>query len=279
MQNIVRTALGAQLQTCQLLGIPKIVKPFTTLNQKLDISKDIELADIDRPTVKYIAIGNGGHKIIPGVDGLAKPEPIQHTTSDTALYNHLPFVLRKTDNDLPILERAKYRLRKLEQHNEVTYIAYYLRVLDLAETKCALEKRTIVDGVITTLEFKHTTDNLSPTPPAIVPTGTLATTGDYVVATAKVPFVMTAEDIQEYLDVCTILYGDDGYAMISEIAICSGVDRVVTAFPSETTGSYPEAIDVEVINFISAFYALKFSTDQLKMNIEVGSAEALLNIR
>lgn len=277
MEVIVRTALGAQLQTCQLLKLPLPSEQYRSLNEKLNINKDTHITATDVPSVKYVAIGNGGHKMVVGANGLAKPEPIQHTPQNAALYNQLPFVLRLPANDLTPTERSKYRLRKLETHDGVQYVAYYLRVLDLSMTTTKLELRSVKNGVTVSTPYVYSLDNLNPTPPTITNTGVITTTGDYVACTAKVPFEMTADDITEFLNVCNIIYGDDGYAMISEIAVCSGVDRndLVGIF-NGTSAAYTDAIDVWVINFISTFFAAKFANNSIALDLEIGSSEPLL---
>lgn len=276
MENIVRTVYGAETQTTQLLGLPTVIRPHTTLNEKFSIHNDIALADTDRPSVKYIAIGNGGHRMVVGVNNIPRPDPVQHTPRDAALYNHLPFVLRLVNDDLTALQRINYRLRRIEQHDGVSYAAYYLKVLDLSATIPQLELRTVVDGITTSTAFNSTINDLNPTPPALVPGGVLTTTGDYIAATAKVPFVMSSDDIDEFMNVCNIIYGDDNYAMISELGLCSGIDRsVVGDFNGISTG-YTDAIGVQITSFISSFFAAKFSNSGISILLDTGSIEPML---
>jgi hypothetical protein len=277
MEAIVRTALGAQLQTCQLLKLPLPTKQYQTLNEKLNIHKTEVLTISDVPSVKYIGIGNGGHRIVMGSNNIAKPEPIQHTPEHACLYNQLPFVLRLPVEDLTPTERLKYRFRRVETHDNITYVAYYLKVLDLSNTVTQLELRTVRDGITTSVPYEYTIANLEPVPPAITNTGTITTVGDYIAATAKVPFIMDPGDITEFLNVCNIIYGDDSYAMISEIAVCSGVDR--SNLQGDFNGklvNYTDAVNVWAVNFISTFFPAKFSNDGLNIMIDIGSVEPLL---
>jgi len=214
--------------------------------------------------------------MIIGANNIAKPEPVIHTPRDAALYNQLPFILRLPSEDLTPSERANYRLRRLEQHDGVTYVAYYLKLLDLSETSPVLELRSVTDGVVTSTTFEHTAADLNPTPPSITPGGVITTSGDYVAATAKVPFTMTADEITEFLNVANIIYGDVNYAMISEIALCSGVDRVVTGDFNGVSSSYTDAIAVQITNFINSFFAVNFINTELSSVFDVGSLESLL---
>lgn len=276
MNPIIRTVYGAQLQTAQLLGQKYILKPNSTLNQKLNIHKELTFADTDVPAMRYITIGNGGHKFIMGSNGIPKPEPIQHTPRHAALYNHLPFVLRRINNDLNPTDRLKYRLRRIETHNGIQYAAYYAKVLDLSTTLPELELRTVVNNITNSSEFVPILQDLSPQPPAINSTGVLTTTGDYIAATARVPFIMSETDINEFKDACNIIFNDDSYAIISEIALCSGVDRAVTGNINGLVTGYTDAIGVQVTNFISSFYAAKFTNQGINVMFDVGSVEPLL---
>ena len=276
MQNIVRSVLGAYVQTCQLLGLPIILKPNSTLNQKFDVQNGIAFGEDDKVSCKYLTIGNGGHRIVAGTNGIPKVEPVQHTPRDCALYNHLPFVLRLPNDDLAPEERANYRIRRQETHGGQIYIAYYLRVLDLSQTVPQLELRVVQDGVTTSTPYDPQLSDLNPTPPAITPGGVLVTTGDYVAATGKVPFTMNAWDIEELLNVSNILYGDEGYAMISELALCTGADRIVTGEFNGVSSSYVEAVGVQVTCFINTFFSAVFNNQSIETTFDVGSVEPML---
>lgn len=276
MERIVRTVYGAYLQTCQLLNLPVILKPNSTLNEKFNIHTNIAIADSDRPAMLYVGIGNGGHRMVVGSNGIGKPEIIQHTPRHAALYNQLPFILRLPSEDLIPTERAKYRLRRLETHDGITYVAYYLKKLDMTNTVPQLELRTVTDGVTNSTVFSPTIADLNPTPPAINPGGVLTTTGDYIAATGKVPFIMDANEVAEFLNVANIIYGDEGYAMISEIALCSGVDRTVVGDFNGSSSGYIDSIGVQIMNFIGQFVHVPSNNSGIDIEFDVGSVEPLL---
>lgn len=278
MEHVVRTAQGANLQTCQLLGIAPAIAPNTTLNEKLSIHDEIALADTDRPSVKYVAIGNGGHGIAVGPDNIPYSTVIPHETKHTALYNQLPFILRLPNEDLDAIERQKYRLRRYETHDGTTYVAYYLKVLDTSATNPKLELRTVTDGVVTSTEYIPSISDLNPTPPAINVDGALTTSGDYIASTAKVVFSLTKSEIDELLNVANIIYGTHDLAIISEIALCSGVDRAVVGDFNGVSVGYTDAIGVQVYSFISAMSMLKFQNKDLNTTFDIGSNEPLLTL-
>lgn len=278
MQKIIRTVMGAALQTHQLLGKPLVIKQNSTLNQKFDIQANLSIAETDIVAMKYVAIGNGGHSIAIGANGIPRIKNVQHTPRHAALYNQLPFVLRLPNDDLDAGQRSRYRLRKLVTIEGTVYVAYYLRTLDLSSSVPNLELRTVSEGVTTSTPYEPSLADLSPTPPPIDSGDVLVTTGDYVAATAKVPFEMSADDVTEFLNVCNVIYGSPDYAMISEIATCSGVDRNVQGEFNGTTTGYTEAIAVQVCSFMSSVIPAESINQGVSILIDVGSVESMLDL-
>lgn len=276
MQKITRTVLGALLQTNHYLNLPTIIKPNTTLNQKYDIQNNVTLAENDIPAANYYAIGNGGHTYAVGADGAKLPEPVLHKPRSAALYNHIPFVLRAPNNDLSPTQRNNYRLRKNVIYDGNPYIAYYLRKIDKTNVESSIQLREVVDGVVTTTPFEHTLGDLSPTPPELNNEGNNTTTGNYISATVRITFNMTDFDIQELLNVANTIYNDDRYAIISEVAICSGVDKTVTGTFNSVNSSYTEAIGVQCMSFLNTLFVAKFMNNSFSAQLDVGSVEPLL---
>lgn len=272
--NVVRTSNAGVLQTCQYVGKPLKQEDYTTLNQKLNIHVDQELATSDNPSVKYVVIGNGGHTFSIGGNGKVKFDKLPHKPQHSALYNQLPFVLRTLDNDLMPSERARYRLRRLETHGGVQYIAYYARVLDLSTTEVARELRTVVDGVTTSRPYVPSIEDLSPVPP-VVADGAVTTTGDYIAVSAKVPFVMSKAEVDEFVSACRIITGEDGYAVISEMATVSGVDRSVSAVINGNNQTYLESICSQITSFIQTAFIMEFQTKGITLDLDVGNVEPL----
>lgn len=272
----VRTIHGGYLQSCQLLGLPFSIKANTTLNEKFQIHTDVNLGETDMPRLRYIAIGNGGHAFSTGADGIPTLDPIQHRPKSGSLYNHLPFILRPLDADLTAVERRNYRLRRIETINNIRYAAYYLRVLDMSQTSPQMELREVTDGVISTVPYVPTISDLNPVAPPLTPNGVMTTTGSYIATTAKVQYVMTQWEVEELLAACVIKYGSDKYAIISELALCSGIDRTVAGeFNGASTG-YVDAVAVQCCSFMNVGYIAKFSNSGLDIVLDVGSVEPLL---
>jgi hypothetical protein len=279
MENITRTVYGSYLQTCMLLNLPFVVKAHTTLNEKFSIQNGI-LPDVsDLPHMRYYAIGNGGHRMVVGGNGRSKPEPIQHRATDAAAFSHIPFVMREPDADLSVSERAKYALRREEIHNGTRYIAYYLKRMELTGVVPVMEYKTVADGETTTTPFVPDTSNLNPLPPDLNAEGVNVTTGDYTTTTAKVLLTLTAAEVSELLDVAEILYQDDGLGIISEIQLCSAVDKIVQSpGPGSTSITFNDAIAVQVVSHINSFFPLKFTNNGVDVLLDVGATEPLFSL-
>lgn len=277
--NVVRTALAGMIQTNQYIGEPAMKMPNSTLNQKLAIHPGVDLTTGEIQKVVYVAIGNGGHDFTVGANGRKKWIGVHHTARHAALYNQLPFVLRRVSEDLDVAQRQRYRLRRLEEHHGESYVAYYLRVLDMSNVVTQMEIRRVQDGVTTSIPYTPTLEDLNPTPPTLIAGQAVTTTGEYIATTAKVPFEMSVDDVQEFVNACEIIYGEEGYAVISEVTPVAGVDRLLPGEFNGVTEEYTEVIRAQVTSFISTAYVMDFFTDGVKITLDIGNVEPLLNLQ
>lgn len=275
MERIVRTVYGSYLQTVKHLGLPFVMTPKTTLNEKFDIQSGVAPTVNQYPDVGYYAIGNGGHKYITGAGGIALTEPLQHKATDAALFKHLPFVLRKPELDLSPAQRANYALRRQETYNGQTYIAYYLRRIVKDGVNVNMEYRIVRNGTTVVNPFVPDNSNLNPTPPELTPNGVNTTDGDYVASSAKMALILTVDDIAEILNAAKIMFGDEAYAIISEIALCSGINKTVSVPGVGGRFNFNEAIAVQVATHFSTHNALKFNSTGLRIALDSGSTEPL----
>lgn len=279
MENITRTIYNSYLQTCLLMGLPFEVFANSTLNERFGIQQGVIPADGVIPSMKYYAIGNGGHKMTVGANGIAKPDPVQHKGTDAACYSPLPFVLREIENDLSVVDRANYALRRLETHQGRQYVAYYLKRIDLTNTTAGMELVTVRDGVSGVAAFTPDSSNLNPLPPDLSSTGVNIVSGDYVSATAKVGLTLSTTDVGELLNVAKVIYDDDAYAIISEVALCSGVDKIVQSpAAGNVMINFNEAIAVQVMSHINTFFPLKFTNNATEILLDVGATEPLFSL-
>ena len=279
MKIITRTLWGADLQTALALNLPYTPRENTTLNEKLGIATNQSIDPAgQKPAIQYLCIGNGGHKHMTGADGSPYTTPVNHRASDAALFKHLPFVLREVNNDLSVAERAQYGLRRMEVHNGTNYFAYYLKRMDLSAVVSELQYTTVLDGVTTTTPYSPTSDNLNPEQPVMPSTGVITTSGDYLSTSAIVPLFFTEQDVANLVEVAEIMYENPYMAVISEIGLCSGVDKVITGpGPGNTQINYEEAIGVQIATFVTTHYSMSFSNKGFDLQLELGATEPLLS--
>ena len=273
MRTITRSVYGARLQSLQYFGLPYTHVNHTTLNEKFDIFPDQRPEPGEMPRNRYFVLGKRGHRLAIGADGFPMTDELQHQPSDASLFDHMPFLLRRASEDLSPSERARYCLRKAITHNSLNYIAYYGRRLDLVDINTLMLNNVVNGGVTTTTPFVPSGANLNPVPPNVPPTGAIVTSGDYLSVSTMIDVSMTQADIDEYVNVAAILYGDERYAIISELGLVAGVDKVLTA-PGGL--NYLEVVDAQITTFITDYHAVRYSTNGLKLTLDVGAVEPLL---
>ena len=278
MRIITRTVYGSALQTSHLLNRVHEVLPHTTLNEKFQVQTNVLPTSEQAPALKYFALGIGGHENRTGADGFPYTSPLNHLATDAACFQHVPFVLRQLDNDLNTIERAKYAMRVIETHDGIEYAAYYLKRLELDNVAAKVYHTAVVNGVETTTQYVPDSSCLSPRPPELTSDNQIITSGDYISTTAMVPIQFTQHDVDEYLRAIRVIYDNDNYAVVSEIALVSGVDKLCTGAAHSGTVDYLEAIAAQVATFITCHYSIGFSNQGFTFEIELGASEPLLGI-
>lgn len=277
MESTVRSILGAHLQTHMLLGRPLKILEHSTLNEKFSIHQDEVLAENEQPTINYVTIGNGGHKLAMTETGFYYTKSHVHKPEDFALFNHIPFVCRELDNDLDSNTRLKYRLRTIQKGQDgKTYVCYYARVLNLSQSDPVVNLVTVQDGVTSMLAFEPTLDNLSPIPTNLEVVGANTTTGDYLASNSITILELNTDEITELLNACEIMYGDEHYAIISEVGICTGVDRLVNGNFNGEQRKYTDVIACQLYSSSACFHDMPSTRSKLELTINVGAVENLL---
>lgn len=278
MKIITRSAWGSALQAALLHGKAPTILPFTTLNEKFGILADAVLGANDRPSLKYYCIGNGGHQNRTGADGIPYNSEVNHRATDAAMYRSLPFVLRPVNNDLTVDERANYALRRVETHDNLRYYAYYLKRINMRDVTTIIE-HTVVDGDSSvSTRYVPNLGNLNPVAPVLANNGVIVTSGDYISTSAILPLVFTAMDVKELIDVCRIMYNNESLAIISEIGLVSGVDKI-----AQVTGegniqfNMTEVICAQINSFITTMHQVSFTNQGFIQDIEMGATEPLLS--
>lgn len=275
--NVTRTCYGAYLQTIKYLGLPFKMLPNTTLNQKFGIQNGVLPSAGQMPNAQYLVIGNGGHYMIKGPDGTDEFENRLHRADDAALYNHIPFAMREVTDDLPAERRRILRLRRIEPFNGKQYITYYARKMDVTGVTPKLLQIEIINGEPVVTNYTPTADVLNPEPPVISNNGTVIGSNKSISSSAIVTTRLTSEEILEITNAYRIRTGSTRSPIISEIGICSGVDKEVQGDSgSAGTFTYTEVIACQVNIFIATNHAVGYNSDGLTLTFDIGSVEPML---
>ncbi len=279
IENITRTVYSAFLQTCLLTRLPFRRIPNTTLNEKFGIlAADPPPAD-QYPSSRYLTVGNGGHTWVVGANGKGKVTPMQHKATDAALFEHMPLVVREPTNDLTAAQRANYALRREVEYKGRRYIEYYLKRINYTGVTPEMNYTVVQDGVADTQPFVPTSANLNPVPQPLSPTGVNIPSGDYVSASARISIPFETFDINELRNACKIIYDDEEMAQISEIGICSGIDKnVQVTGTGNSTFNFNDAICVQVLSHVMCYYALAFINDRIDIDLNIGAVEPLFKL-
>lgn len=269
MESIVPTVYGSQIYNCSILDLPFYYQPQSTINEALSINSGaINYQQPYTPTLKYIAIGNGGHKIVNGNNGIGIPDPIQHLTTDANLYNILPFVIVPQTNDLTAEEQTNYALKTSRIINNVSYFLYYLKVIDTSNLSLVTTINSTVNNETVAQPFVPGIANIYPTPPNLSNNGNYQLVPNTVKNSINVNFLLNSTDIANFLNVVEIVPEAYNIGIISEIALCTGVwDSLLN-----------DVIGVQPAIFIDTFFPLAFNMNQLNYQFSIGNTQALYQL-
>lgn len=276
MKTIMRTAYGSAVQTHLYTGIPFVVLPHTTLNQKLNILPSTLPPSNSFPQLRYFCIGKGGHRYTTS-NGEPKITSKQHKPTDAAPFDMIPFVLREVTNDLTPTERARYGLRREENHNNKQFYAYYLRRIDYAKFKVTMDiLDTASDGSVTTTPFVPNSSNLSPVPQVINPSGVNVVGSEHIRVLSKIQLPFTAKDCEELRNVGNIKFSDPELAVVSEVGLVSGVDSTVQIQqPGQGQITFNEVLAAQLCHISTTYHSPVISDSGFSIDLAIGSAEPM----
>ena len=268
--NSTRTIYNVKLQTCMMASIPYTPLPNTTLNEKFNILQFSQQSCLEQSTFKYptiqgIVIGNGGKDIVTSDIGnlrLGKHSPV-----DGALFNHLPFVLREENNDIPDTDKLKYRLRKELYINDKKYIAYYLKKFSEDDLQYRPEILYVDNSnVIPSIKIFNTdrVDILEPEPDLDNRMSTYENTV-YTVNMLRFKFNLDDVELLELKNVFNILGIKD--TLITEVGVVTGVDIDLD--------KYKELVYAQIAYFLDVSLNLEIIDEGLEKTLEIGGGEII----
>lgn len=262
-QNTQKTIHHTNLELKRSLNIPFTVDQYSTLNEKFGIltteTGNVLGAGV-YPNIEYLAIGRGGHANITGTGGAALTDILRHGPTDACMFTALPFVMREEGNDLSVGERANYRMRTVETFNTVDYATYWLKKIDTNSVTPETRVITILNGdVVQDDPYVPTNASLNPTPIVVDNNDLNLADGRYITVRSSLGVTLDENDINEIIDACNIIYGDDRFAMISEVGVVSGHEYDLGSGVFELTHA-------QILNFIGTEIPLQHRPDSATLN-------------
>ena len=298
MRSIVRLGVGSAFQLARAIGAPIIPQANSTLNEAVNNSDVVpfqpaipsagmEFADdynyqTDSVNCKlqYLAIGVGGHFAVNNAThGVPTTQTKPHKARDTGLYRQIPFACKPLDDDLSLEERAQYRLRKVVDINNVKYAAYFLRHIDLSASSIVQLIVKKVNGVKQSTPYAPTVNDLVPKDPVINGTND----GTYLQTYIQTDLTFDSNQAALLREVAALWFGDENAAIVSEIAICSGVDKPITKrfpptgnqTPINVNNALKEAMAVQASIVESTHMAMTFINGSVSEKIYIGTEDPL----
>ena len=273
--NCTKSKNFSKLDILRTLNLPFSIDQYSTLNEKFNIGNVNPPAN-EYPVLGYLAIGRGGHTNIVGSGNNTLIELLQHSPTDAALFEHIPFQLVPTTNDLSVAERANYRIRLLLTINGIDYFAYYLKVITQSTISVDTQIIQIQNGQISSdTVYTPSATSLTPTPVNISNTNVNVVNGNHLVTQAILPITLNADDIASIVNACTIIYGSVSYATISEIGIVGGFDVNTTSNIGNVAASYTEIQTAQIMAFISVLHELQQQPTSITFQYAVSSSSPL----
>lgn len=281
MEITTRTLEAAALQTASFVGIAHTYPEHSTLNELLGIEVGMYPPATVWPQMRYAVIGYGGHRPQLTTDGRNITLPIQHRTTDLGLFSPLPFILRPITGDLSAVERAKYCLRRLETHNAVICAAYYGKRLDFTGAIVERQLNTVTDEQTQSIsDVVYSSANLSPTPTVLQANQVNLASGQYVSPICKIWVGLDNEwEANELLNVSRLKFGDEYGALISEIGLVTGTDKLISADSVSGGFMFNEVIGAQLAAHIASNYNVALGTNlRAGTYINIGIAEPMFII-
>lgn len=243
MYNGVPTVYSAQVQVAQRRGSPHDVVEHSSIIEAINkipeaisagdrgqwVAAPYTYKDTRQIKVCCVCIGNGGHRLRAESGALIPTfEPRPHMATDSGLFNQIPFVIKPISADLSAADRKRFCLRRTLMINGVLHAAYFGRVIpDTDIPNVTTVKRIITENSDVSTEWLPTSADLAPSMKDDTPAGVTEQT--YVSASVIDHLAFTEQDVTWLREAALLLFGSEAYAYISEIAVCMGVQREVTA--------------------------------------------------
>lgn len=255
--NATKTLNFSKLDLYRSLNLPFAIDQYSTLNEKHNIG-NVAPPSSGYPLLNYLGLGRGGHASVIGAGNSTLVDILEHSPTDTAFFDQIPFRVVPASADLAPQDRAKYRIRVPVTKNGIDYFAYYLKVVDFSTVVPTANVLTLNNGVIVSdTAYATSSTRLSPTPININNIAVNVSSGNHLIPQAVMAITLDTNDILGIIDACTIMYGDARYATISEVGIIGGFDVTISRTDFTVSATYAEIRSGQVMAFIATIQELQ----------------------
>jgi len=274
--NIIMKALA----TRQNFNLPR----YTTLNERYNILADVSIGSKAAKDfeLKYFGVGIRGANA-NGTDnmGVSRMKINQHQPIDMNLFLGIPFICRPINEDLDNVNRAKYRMRVVQNgYDGNSYVFYYLKLIDFTNYNPQVNKivRDENGNEVATPHVPVRDDLFNPQPIDFTSEGSVPLSNTYLNSSAILGCSLNQNDLQELANACRILYNDASYAAINETMIAWGVDTQTDG----VTGGAGVVRYTEVRSAVAAHYITErdarsaLNNTMLNMDYDHGASEPML---
>lgn len=281
MNSIQQTFLSIENMLYSITGVQNDIKRYTTMNERLDISPNVTLGNDEKVKLGVLVIGSGGHTCAPGTNGRPRIMPRNHTAENLSTFDPVPFVLRPVEDDLTLAERNKYCLRKEVNVGGKIYFGYYGLRLNI--TKDNFEVRTVrvtkINGVDEETHYELDSNNIFPEPVDLPVDHAVVASDVQLRVTAPISIRLDFNAVNEFVEACKIMNnGDETTAVISEMALCTGADRVISVPGTDGTIQFNESITTQVYCHNADMLALYYNRKEANITIDLGAQIPLISV-
>lgn len=275
---VTNTLAASHMDITRRLGRVPEYPERSTVNEHLDIlPMQRPEKQETQPVMRYLVLGNKGHRPSEVSNGVMAMLPIAHKPTDAAPWGIIPIIARDLDNDLPPELRDQFALRRVEERHGVRKICYYAMRIDLSGVKVLDFLTTVKDGVKDVVEYSYTDADLRPQQPNLpdfnydVVDQVLVSDGQYANAAAATLVTLDSFVLSELMAMARWAYNTPLAAVVSEWCLCSGVDIKAKgeSFVGTSEIFYDEVICCQVNMFISQYGNAADASDRMDLSVNV----------
>ncbi len=252
------TAYSVMHTLAKKVGGTVTIDEETTLNKFFSTNASEHASAYTDIKDQYVALGAGGHVLDCANDEI---NDTPRSPLKAVLYKQIPFAMVVQGDSVPSNYADLYRLKVTKDN--IDY--YFLKKIDLTGVSPTINMRDITDPALNPTPVVIADENVQDT---AKPNATVLTAASSKLVTVDLPVDITvsAGEFESIKAAAASWYGAPVNIM-SEIAICSGAEKVI--------GGSLEAVDVQLAVVTSTEVKLNNALSDFNTTITLGTQDAL----